>query len=117
MLENVLFLINILKIAMSAIGALSSDFSVCYTFVLKFRFITHQFLLVGVQGLILFPSTGYPRYATNTHTTVFLKVLQLQYMELSKLGFASSLSRKDDRITKSAFPRGQWVSLLAFFSH
>jgi len=37
-------------------------------------------------------------------------------MELNKPGFASSLSRKDERIVKSAFPQGQWVSLPAFFS-
>jgi len=38
-------------------------------------------------------------------------------MELSKPGFASSLSRKDKRIAKSDFPRGRRVSLPAFFSH
>jgi len=38
-------------------------------------------------------------------------------MELSKLGFTSSLSRKDERITKSAFPQGRRVRLPAFFSH
>jgi len=73
-----------------------------------------------MQGLVLSPGARYPRYATNTYTrpTIFLKVVQLQYMELSKLGFASSLPRKqDDRITKSAFPQERRVSLLAFSSH
>jgi len=45
---------------------LSSDFSVCYTFVLKINFITQQFLLVGVQGLVLFPGAGYPRLSLAT---------------------------------------------------
>jgi len=29
------------------------------------------FLLVGMQGLVLFPGAGYPRYATDTHTLVY----------------------------------------------
>jgi len=45
--------------------------------VLKFRFNTQQVLLVGMQGLVLSPGAGYPRYATNTHTTDFLKVVKL----------------------------------------
>jgi len=45
--------------------------------VLKFRFITQQFLLVAVQGLALTTGAGYPRYAANTQTNVFLKVVQL----------------------------------------
>jgi len=38
-------------------------------------------------------------------------------MELNILGFASSLSRKDERITKNTFPQGRRVTLPAFFSH
>jgi len=38
-------------------------------------------------------------------------------MELSKPGFATSLSRKDERIAKSAFSQRRRVSLPAFFSH
>jgi len=67
-----LFFINVPKIAVSTIDALSSDFSVCYTFVLKFRFTTQQIfvLLVGVQGLVMFPVAEYPGSTANTHTTV-----------------------------------------------
>jgi len=45
MLENMLFLINIPKIAVSARRSV-----IRHTFVLKFHFITQQFLLVKVQG-------------------------------------------------------------------
>jgi len=38
-------------------------------------------------------------------------------MELSKPGFASSLSRKDERIAKSAFLQGRLVNLPAFSLH
>jgi len=47
MLKNVLLSINIPKIAVSARRS--------YTFVLKFHFISQQFLLVEVQGLVLSP--------------------------------------------------------------
>jgi len=40
-------------------------------FVLKFNFITQQFLLVGVQGLFFSPGAGYPRYATDITLLVF----------------------------------------------
>jgi len=52
-----LLFINILKIAVSAIGRLLChhlpDFSVCYNFVLQFYFITQQYLLMWVQNLVL----------------------------------------------------------------
>jgi len=68
--------INILKIAVSARRSVIR-LRVCYTFVLNFHFITQQFLLVGVQGLI-FPDAGYPYYATDTYMHYwFLKVVQL----------------------------------------
>jgi len=56
MYENVL--IFAVSVSVSAIVALSSDFSVCYTFELKFNFITQQFLLVGMQGLVLSSGAG-----------------------------------------------------------
>jgi len=84
MLENVLFFIHILKIAMRARHSFFhhlSDFS-CYTFVLTFNFITQQFLLVKVQGLFFSPTAGYPRYATDITLPVpdywFLKAVQLR---------------------------------------
>jgi len=39
---------------------------------------------------------GYSRYTTKTHSTA-LVFESCDYMELSKPGFASSLSRKDER--------------------
>jgi len=60
----------------------SSDFSVCYTFVLKFYLITQQFLLIGVQGLVLSLVIGYPRCATDTHTTGFWKVCNYKNQSL-----------------------------------
>jgi len=45
--------------------------------VLKFNFITQQFLLVGVQGLVLSLGAGYPRYATDTTLYCFLKGVEL----------------------------------------
>jgi len=60
-----------LSASVSAIVALSSDFSVYYTFVLKLNFVTQQFLLVRVQGLVLFPGAEYPRYSTDTTLLVF----------------------------------------------
>jgi len=72
----------------------------------------------GLQGLVLSPDAGYSRYAANTHLLIFLFFWKFcNYMELSKLGFVSSLSRKDERIAKSAFPQGRRVSLPALFSH
>jgi len=41
----------------------------------------------------------------------------MQYLELSKPGFARSLSRKDERIAKSNFLQGRRVSLPAIFLH
>jgi len=72
MLENVLFLINILKISMSAIGALSSFIRLLRLlyFLLKLHFIIQKFLLVEMQGLFFSPGAGYPRYATDTYTMV-----------------------------------------------
>jgi len=75
------FFINILKIAMSAKALFQqfSNFSVCYNFVLKFHFIIHQFLLVGMQGLVLsLRHLATPRY--DTQTTGFWKVCN--YIEL-----------------------------------
>jgi len=69
--------------------------------VLKFHFISQQFLLVGEQGLVLSPgvsgwfSLRYLRYATDIHTTGFSKVCNL---ELCKPSFTSSLSREDENI-------------------
>jgi len=78
MLENVLFFYwyRILKIAMSAIVALSLFIRLqrLLYFWLKLHFIIQQFLLVRVQGLAMSPGAGYPRYASDTHTTGFLKV-------------------------------------------
>jgi len=83
--------INILKITVSARRSVIR-LSVCYTFVLKFYFIFQQFLLVGVQSLILSPGAGYPRYATDTHTTGFWKLCN--YTELSKRGLYYQYSIK-----------------------
>jgi len=71
MFENVLFF------AVSAICTLSSDFSVCYTYVLKFNFITQQFLLVPVQGLVLSPRRRIPLTALLITHYWFLKGVQL----------------------------------------
>jgi len=70
------FLFNILKIAASTrhsvnIHQTSAFVIVCAQILLH----THQFLLVGVQGLVVSPGSEYPRYAiTDTHTTGFWKV-------------------------------------------
>jgi len=67
------FLINILKIvAMSArCSVIIHQTSAFVILWLKLHFIIQQFLLVGMQGLILYPGAGYPRYNTDTHTLVF----------------------------------------------
>jgi len=78
---------NILKISVSARRSVIR-LSVCYTFVLKFYFITQQFLMVRVKDLILSLGAGYPRYTTDTHTTGFWKVCN--YIELSKPSFILS---------------------------
>jgi len=70
MLEMCYIFINILNIAVSARRSIIR-FRVYYTFVLKFHFITQQFFLVGVQGLILSLGAENPRYVTDTHTTGF----------------------------------------------
>jgi len=46
--------------------------SVCYTFVLKFHFLTQQLLFVGVQGLVLSPGTHYPHYASLRFITLLV---------------------------------------------
>jgi len=45
-------------------------------FWLKLHFITQQFLLMMVQGLVFFP--GVPRYAIDTHTTGFRRCAVIQ---------------------------------------
>jgi len=62
MLENVL-LFNIQKSPWT-LGALSSFIRLqrLLYFWLKLHFITQQFLLVRVQGLVLPPGAGYPHY-------------------------------------------------------
>jgi len=105
----VLFLINIPKIAVSAKRSVIRHSSL--SFVLKLHFITQQFLLVGLHGLVLSPGTG-------TLATLLKPRKLCNYMELSKLDFASSLSRKDERIAKSAFsPQGRRVCIPVFFLH
>jgi len=45
---------------------------------LKLHFIIQLFLLVGMQGLVLSPGAGYPRYATDTHTLVYERCVIIQ---------------------------------------
>jgi len=72
---------------------------------------------VGLQGLVFPPAQG--TLATLLISTLywFLKSAQLYKLELSKASFTSSLSRKDEKIAKSAFPQRLQVSLSAFISH
>jgi len=63
-----------------------------------------------------------PKHLNGPEATLLILTLLFfcklcNYMEFSKPGFASSPSRKDERIAKSAFPQGRRVSLMAFFSH
>jgi len=64
---------------------------------LKFHFITRQFLLVKVQGLVVIPGAGYPRYAIDTHTTLFafkepvnseLRVAVLNFLRIFSLNYS-----------------------------
>jgi len=72
MLENVLFSINIPKIAVSARHSVIRLILLC----LNFTLLLSNFCWRGAS-LVLSPGAGYPRYATNTHTTGVLKVVQL----------------------------------------
>jgi len=68
--------------------------------VLKFHFITQQFLLVGLQGLILSPGAGNPPYATDTH---IILVFESCAIIESLANQAFILSKKDERIAKNTF--------------
>jgi len=72
MLENVLFLINIPKIAVSARHSIVRLILLCWNYTL----LLSNFCWWGAR-FGFDPDAGYPRYATNTHTTGFLKVVQL----------------------------------------
>jgi len=89
MLENVLFFIKILIIAISARRCvIRLQRLLCFW--LKLPFITQQFLLVGIQGLVLSPDAWYSRYATDIHTIlVFEKCALYNYIELNKPRFAA----------------------------
>jgi len=81
---------------------------------LKLHFIIQLFLLVGMQGLVLSPGAGYPRYATDTHTLVYERC-EIIWSLANQALITSSLSRKDERIAKVLSPKRQQVSFPAFF--
>jgi len=82
---------------------------------LKFHLITQQFLLVGVEGLIVCPGAGYPRYAIDTHTVTLLVFERWAIIELNKSSLTSSQSKIDERIAKSAFFPKTTSELAGFF--
>jgi len=90
MLENVL-IFNILKV-------IYLDFSVCYTFVLKFHLLLSNFYSWECKVWFLSPGVGYPRYFTNTHKTGTGIWKVCNYTKLNKPRFTNSLSRKYERI-------------------
>jgi len=93
MFENVLFSINILQKSSWALG--------------------EEFLLVGVQGLVMSPGAGTLAAILMLTLLIFWKLCN--YLKLSKPGFASSLSRKDETIVKKCFCPGKAGELAGFF--
>jgi len=69
-----------------------------------------------MQGLVLSPGAGYPRYATDTHTLVYERCVIIWSLANQAL-ITSNLSRKDERIAKSTFSQRQQVSFPTFLSH
>jgi len=95
-----------------ALGVLSTDLYFCAEISLYFS----AFFVGGSARSDLSPGAG--TLATLLILTLLIFWKLCNYMEFSKPGFTSSLSRKDEIIAaKSAFPQGRQVSLSAFFSH
>jgi len=93
------FFINILilKTGMSAIGSVSSFIRLQHLlyFWLKLHYIMQQFLLVGVQGLVLSQAQCTLAKLLILTLLIFERCALCNYIELSKPSFTSSLSRKD----------------------
>jgi len=104
MFENVFILI--LNTSMSAIGTVSFDFSICYTFSWNLTLLYYSAIFVGgVQGSVLSPGAGYPRYATDTHTTGFWKCALCSYIELSKPSLPADYQEKMKESRKVLSPK------------
>jgi len=73
--------------------------------VLKFYFIAQQFLLVGVQGLVLSPGIGYPRYVTDTHTKGTAWFLKSVQWSLANQALPSVYQKKMKELLKVLFPK------------